>query len=89
MNIWEIAILKSIYCRKGKANTQQIYTDMESRTFIALNENDLRMTKYGDRPAYQHQVRSHLSNLAQAEDIQKVARGVYSITTKGIKRIKQ
>ncbi len=89
MNVWEIAILKSIDYRGGEADTQQIYTDMESGAFIALNENDLRTTKYGGRPAYQHQVRSHLSNLTQAGDIQKVSRGVYSITAKGMKRIQQ
>jgi hypothetical protein len=89
MNVWEIAILKSIDYRGGEADTQQIYTDMESGTFISLNGNDLRTTKYGDRPAYQHQVRSHLSNLTQSKNIQKVSRGVYSITAKGMRRIRQ
>lgn len=89
MNVWEIVILKSIDYRGGEADTQQIYTDMESGAFIALTEKHLRVTKYGDRPAYQHQVRSHLSNLTKSKDIQKVSRGVYSITAKGMKRIQQ
>lgn len=89
MNRWEIAILKSIANRGGEADTQQIYTDMESGAFISLTENDLRITKYGDRPAYQHQVRSHLSNLMQSKDIHKVSRRVYSITAKGMRRIRQ
>lgn len=89
MNVWEIAILKSIEHRGGEADTQQIYTDMESGAFITLTENDLRITKYGGRLAYQHQVRSHLSNLTQSKDIHKVSRGVYSITAKGMKRIRQ
>lgn len=87
MNIWEIAILKSIDSRGGKADTKEIYTDMKSGDFIKLNENHLQTTIYGGRPAYQHQVRSHLSNLIEAGDIQKVSRGAYSITARGRKRI--
>ena len=89
MNVWEIAILKCIDYRGGKTDTQQIYSDMESGDFIALKDHDLRTTKYGGRPAYKHQVRSHLSNLTQAGDIQRVSHGVYSITTRGKKRIQQ
>ncbi len=89
MNIWEIAILRSIDHRGGEAANKQIYTDLESGAFINLTENDLRRTQHGNRKAYQNQVRSHLANLKQSKDIQKVSHGVYAITAEGMKRIEE
>ncbi|MDO9528501.1 MAG: winged helix-turn-helix domain-containing protein [Syntrophales bacterium] len=88
MNVWEIAILRSIEARGGSGNTKEIYAELESGKFITLNENDLRETVYGGRPAYQHQVRSHLSNMRQAGDLRRVKRGTYALTEKGLQRVR-
>lgn len=86
MNAWEVALLRIIRERGGKADTQQIYADLESGKFMALRERHLRLTEHGGRPAYQHQVRSHLSNLVDVGDLTRLSRGVYEATEKGQKR---
>jgi len=86
LNIWEIAILKSVKANGGKkVKLQAIYIKLP--TFIDMDAKDLRETKWGGRPAYEHQVRSHISNLRQKGDLFRVSRGLYSISDKGIKRI--
>ena len=85
MNVWEIAILKSINSLGGEAQLQKIYEKLPD--FIKLTEEDLRETKWGGRPAYQHQVRSHITNLCQVDELVKVSRGCYSLTEKGLRRI--
>lgn len=87
MNIWETAILRSVNAVGGTATTQEIYTELQSGKFISLSKNDLRLTQWGDRPAYQHQVRSHLTNLVQSGDLARVARGTYRLTSQARSRI--
>jgi hypothetical protein len=89
MNVWEIAILRILDSRGGKADTKEIYTAIESGTFIKLDEKHLWSTEYGGPPAYQNQVRSHFSNLTQAGDLERVSWGIYSLTAKGRKRIER
>lgn len=88
MNIWETAILKSVNSVGGTATTREIYTELESGRFIKLSTNDLKITQWGGRPSYQHQVRSHLSNLVQSGDLERVSRGVYLLTSYGKSRVK-
>jgi restriction endonuclease Mrr len=88
MNVWEEAILKIIHSGGGEADTQHIYSDLEAGAFLRLTEQDLRETVHGGRPAYQHQVRSHLSNLVQAGHLKKVGRGTYSLTPHGLRRVR-
>ena len=87
MNVWEIAILRSIDYRGGRARNYEIFAELESGRFISLSDNHLRVTDYGGRPAYKHQVRKHLSNLERARDLNRVARGTYQITPQGRSRI--
>jgi hypothetical protein len=87
MNIWEVTILRIVLSLGGTVDLQQIYRSLENGKFMRLTEHDLRETQWHSRPAYQHQVRSHISNLAQAGDLAKISRGVYSITEKGRQRI--
>lgn len=87
MNIWEVAILKTVRSIGGKASLQQIYDILEKGNFIRLSNYDLRETQWNGRPAYQHQVRSHISNLVQAGELSRISRGVYTITENGRKRI--
>ena len=87
LNTWELAILKSIESEGGSANTKHIYNSFESGEFIELSEEHLRATRWEGRLAYQHQVRSHLSNLVQAGDLRRIGRGVYQLTEQGRHRI--
>ena len=86
MNSWELAILRIIAERGGKATTRQIYEDLEEGKFMALDESQLRSTPYGNRPAYQHEVRSFLSNLTQTGELVRIFRGTYGLTEKGHQR---
>ena len=53
--------------------------------FIELNENH-RKEQYG-RPAYQHQIRSHIANLCQSGNLINISRGEYSLTEKGKEKL--
>ena len=74
---WETAILKSFDYHGGYASLCQIYETIKS--FIKLTPTQLRDTVYGGRPAYQHEIRSYVSNLRQS--------GNYRLTPKGKARI--
>jgi hypothetical protein len=87
LNTWELAILKSIASDGGSANTKHIYASFERGKFIELSEKHMRATRWEGRPAYQHQVRSHLSNLVQAGDLRRIGRGVYQLTEQGRHRL--
>ena len=87
MNVWELTILRIIESLGGTAGLQQVFRSLESGSFMALTEDHLRETKWQQRPAYQHQVRKHASNLAKAGDLTNVSWGVYAITDKGKQRI--
>jgi len=82
---WEIAILKCINSLGGKAYLKQAYENIDK--FIQLTGYDKRSTNYGGRPAFEHQVRSHISNLCEKNDLQWLMRGYYMITERGRRRI--
>jgi hypothetical protein len=78
---WEFAILEAMNSLGGEANLSDVYSVLEEH--YPLSERDLNETVYGRRPAYQHQVRSHISNLLQKELILRQRRGRYSLTFQG------
>jgi len=86
-NVWEVAILKSIESFGGEAMLQQIYRKLSD--YVEMSEYHLRETQWGARPAFQHQVRSHISNLVQADQLVRVARAKYRLARKGIERLKR
>jgi DNA-binding transcriptional regulator PaaX len=81
---WEFAILEVISGLGGNGCLQEIYIKREE--FYPLSEHALRETVYGGRPAYQHQVRSHISNLCEKGDLVRLERGCYSLTENGRRR---
>ena len=83
----ETALLKIIDSKEGKASTAQIYSALERGEYFTLQDHHLKATIYGDRPAYQHEVRSYLSNLVQSGHLTRVSRGMYSITQIGKSRL--
>ena len=85
-DVWTIAILKSINSLGGHAHYQQLFKKLPD--FINLTDEHLKPTKWGGRPAYRHQVRSHVANLCQTGDLQWVSRGCYAVTDNEKRRIK-
>jgi restriction endonuclease Mrr len=81
MNVWETTILKAYQANNGSASNREIYDLIKQ--FIALSPEHLRPTVYGGRPAYVHQVRSHITNLSQSGDLRQLGRGLYELTLKG------
>jgi len=85
MNVWEINILRCIKELNGDAKLSQIYKNIDR--FIDLTKDHLRETVWGGRTAFQHQVRSHITNLWQSGELIWKSRGRYSITKKGLQRV--
>lgn len=81
--MWEYFILRCIDLLGGKAYLEQIYKKVPD--LIELNKDHWK-EQYG-RPAYHHQVRSHVSNLCQSGDLVKISRGHYSLTGKGKEKL--
>jgi ribosomal protein S19E (S16A) len=87
MNRWEIVILTGFHSLGGQADLQGLYGFLEKET--PMPKQHLRSTQYGGRPAYQHQVRSHVSNLVQSGALRRVERGRYALTPLGRERLQQ
>jgi len=87
MNVWEIAILKTIKSLGGEAELQEIYERLPD--FQQLTEKALRIIpKYGKIPSYHNWVRGHITNLCQKDELEWITRGRYSLSEKGINRIR-
>jgi hypothetical protein len=78
MEHWEMVIYQSIEALGGEADLQDIYKEISNHK--DLTEKHLRITKWGERPAYQHLVRSYISNMCNTELLHRTARGRYKIT---------
>ena len=77
MKDWEMHIYQSIESLGGQACLREIYEKLNKR--LDLSENHLRLTKWGERPACHHEVRSYISNMCQSGLLQRVSRGCYKI----------
>jgi hypothetical protein len=86
VNLWEEAILRSVDAAGGSASNREIYGRVGK--FISLSSEHLRPTQWGGRPAYEHQVRSHLSNLCGKGGLVRMGRGQYRLTPAGRARIR-
>lgn len=86
MNVWEIAILKTIKSLGGEAELQEIYEKLPD--FKQLTEKAKKIIpEYGEYPLYYHWVRRHITNLRRNDELKWISRGRYSLSEKGIKRI--
>lgn len=89
MSKWEIEILKSIKSLGGEALPKQVcerlYTSPNFRQL--LTKKHLEITFY--RPAYYHQIRRRMVKLRRDGELKQISRRQpYSLTEKGIERIK-
>ena len=80
---WEYNILRCINSLGGEACLKGIYDKIHK--FIELTEEHWK-EEYR-RPAYQHQIRSHIANLCQLGDLAKMSRGCYFLTKDGQERL--
>lgn len=85
MKEWAEAILKAINSLGNEASLQEVYSALER--YFPLTKENLRLTTHGDRPAFQNQVRSLVSNLVEAGDLERVGRGRYRLTPQGLDRL--
>ena len=69
VNAWEIVVLAGFHSLGGEADLQALYRFLKNDT--PLPQQHLRSTRYGGRPAYQHQVRSHVSHLCKSGDLRR------------------
>lgn len=87
MSEWEDAILDAVASAGGEADLSHIYSTLQGT--MQLTKQHLRATQWGGRPAYQHQVRSHITNLCQAGALRWVSRGRYALTPGGRTRVRR
>jgi len=80
------ALLKIIDSKGGKVSLSQIYATVEQGQYFPLQPHHLKTTIWGDRPAYQHEVREILATLVKDGKLTRVSRGVYSITPTGTRQ---
>ena len=83
---WGDAILHSIDAYGGQATLKQIYTIISR--FVTLTDEHLRKTQWGDRPAYQHTIRSYASTMHRSGELSSINRGEYRLTEEGRRRLR-
>jgi predicted RNase H-like HicB family nuclease len=86
MKEWSEAILEAINSLGNEASLQNIYATVEEH--FPLGDAHLRATRHGERPAYQHEIRSFVSNLVQEGQLERIGRGRYRLTRMGATRLK-
>ena len=77
---WSDAIIVCLKDLGGRGGLQQIYSRISR--YISLKLTHQKETRWGGRPAFQHQVRSYISNLVKDGTLRKASRGVYELTSK-------
>jgi len=81
---WELAILRSDSQYGGCASNRRVYDAIPK--FVPLTKDHLKR-QWGDHPAFQNQVRSHISNLCDKGELQKIRSGYHCLTEKGKARL--
>jgi restriction endonuclease Mrr len=80
---WNRAILSAMI--DGSATTnEEIYQAVEDNW---VDDPMLEVTRWGNRPRYQHTVRSTLTNVTRAGLARRMSRGVYRITDAGLREL--
>ena len=84
MNKWEISILKIIESNAGNAPLRHVYSELPR--YINLT-NKHREIKY-KAPKYHHQTRAHVDDLMDSGDLVRISRGIYSVISQGLSRLR-
>lgn len=86
MKEWSEAILEAVNSLGNEASLKAIYETLEKH--FPLSNRNLRETRYGGRPAYQHEVRSFVSHLVKGGDLEWIGRGRYKLIRRGAGRLR-
>jgi hypothetical protein len=81
---WVLNILKCFVGLGGRASNRMVYSCLEQR--IALEPHH-RKPQWGNRRAFENQVRSHLSNLCESGQLRMLHPGLHEITEAGTIRV--
>ena len=84
MNKWEVAILKIIAANDGTASLKHLYGELPSH--VDLTDKHYEITYKA--PAYHHQTRAHVDDLMDSGDLIRIGRGIYSVTSRGLSRLR-
>lgn len=87
MKEWSEAILEAINSLNNDASLKDIYGVLQEH--FPLTGTNLRVTRYGGRPAFQHETRSFITNLVEAGELERTGRGRYRITPAGFAHLKR
>lgn len=79
---WECAILKSFAVLGGQADNPAIYRAVQK--FKSLTARHLAIDpRYGNRPRFVHQVRSHITNLCDKGELRAIDDDLHELTPIG------
>ncbi|MBE9511989.1 MAG: hypothetical protein IMY71_14065 [Bacteroidetes bacterium] len=84
MNKWEISILKIIESNAGSAPLRHVYSELPR--YINLTNKHREITYKA--PNYHHQTRAHIDDLMDSGDLVRISRGIYSVTSQGLSRLR-
>lgn len=82
---WEEAVLLTFAHHGGIAPNWKVYRDVEK--FRSLSERNLRRPAYGNRFAYENDLRSHIANLCDKGELKLIKRGLHELTPDGWDRV--
>jgi predicted transcriptional regulator of viral defense system len=74
---WDTRILRTFEALGGAADLHQIYEKLPK--MFRLNEKQKALTQWGDRPMYEHEVRSCVSRMARLGALERLKRGRYAV----------
>lgn len=86
-NTWEVAVLKILRDFGESAELQEIYRGIKNSEYVTITPG-LEGITYG-QPNYYHTTRSILTVLMQKKHVERINRGIYSITSKGLERLEK
>ena len=88
-NTWEVAVLKTLVDLGDNVELQDIYDRIKRSGYVTITpELEAMHFKYR-QPNYYHTVRGILSDLVEKNQVERIGRGVYSITVEGLERLKK
>lgn len=87
-NTWEVAVLKTLVDLGDNAELQDIYDKVRRSGVTITSDLEALHIKYNE-PNYHIYVRSTLVSLRKKNQVEWIGRGVYSISSEGLERLKK
>lgn len=84
MNIWEVSLLKIIDANGGSAPLKHIYSALPHYITLTIKHKEITYKA----PNYHHQTRAHIDDLMDSDELVRIGKGTYSLTSKGHLRIR-